>query len=191
MNQWLPFNNFSEVKSMKILFVDIDGTLTETISGHTFKQSPTDVKIIEGADKAIAHFAKSGWHIVGVSNQGGIASGHKSLDATFQEFAFTLELFPDLQDIYFCPDFDGKQLFFTSKYDVPLEIGFLEEQLEGTYRKPNPGMIQYVLTGIEDEGKTVDECLFVGDREEDETAARAASIPFMLASIWRSNYEAF
>jgi D-glycero-D-manno-heptose 1,7-bisphosphate phosphatase len=174
---------------MKILFVDIDGTLTETISGHTFKQSPTDVKIIEDADKAIAHFAKLGWHIVGVSNQGGIASGHKSLDATFQEFTFTLELFPDLQDIYFCPDFDGKQLFVTSKYDVPLEIGFLEEQLEGTYRKPNPGMIQYVLTGIEDEGKTVDEAWMVGDRPEDGQCAINAGINFCPADVWRNKFR--
>lgn len=46
---------------MKILFCDIDGTLTETISGATFKQHSRDVKIIPGADKAIAHFVSRGY----------------------------------------------------------------------------------------------------------------------------------
>lgn len=114
---------------MKILFVDIDGTLTETISGHAFKQNPQDVKIIGGADQAIIHFAKLGWHIIGISNQGGIASGHKTLEATFQEFEFTLDLFPDLRDIYFCPDFEGQKLFVVSRREVPLEVGYLKEHL--------------------------------------------------------------
>ena len=174
---------------MKILFVDIDGTLTETISGHTFKQHPQDVKVMDGADRAIAHFVRLGWHIIGISNQAGIAAGHKSIDATCQELEFTLDLFPDLQEIYFCPDFDGKQLFVVSKDDVLLEVGFLEEQLEGTYRKPNPGMIQYVLTGIEDEGKTVSEAWMIGDRpQDDEQCAINAGINFCPADVWRDKF---
>jgi D-glycero-D-manno-heptose 1,7-bisphosphate phosphatase len=174
---------------MKILFCDIDGTLTETISGHAFKQSPTDVKIIDGADKAIAHFADKGWQTVGVSNQGGIASGYKTLEATFQEFEFTLDLFPSLQEIYFCPDLEGKQLFVVSRGDVPLEVGFLEEQLEGEYRKPNPGMIQYVLIGIGDEGKTIHEVWMVGDRPEDKDCAFHAGISFCFANAWRDRFR--
>ncbi|MEH2034024.1 MAG: hypothetical protein V7K67_31200 [Nostoc sp.] len=91
---------------MKILFCDIDGTLTETISGHTFKQSPTDVKIIVGADKAIAHFADLGWLIVGVSNQGGCDTINrdtgkplKSFEDAIAEMQFTLKLFPRLKAI--------------------------------------------------------------------------------------------
>jgi D-glycero-D-manno-heptose 1,7-bisphosphate phosphatase len=63
---------------VKILFVDVDGTLTETLSGHTFKQHPRDVKIIEGADRAIAHFACLEWTIIGVSNQGGVSAGFEA-----------------------------------------------------------------------------------------------------------------
>jgi D-glycero-D-manno-heptose 1,7-bisphosphate phosphatase len=138
---------------------------------------------------AIAHFAKLGWHIIGISNQGGVASGHKTLEATYQEFEFTLELFPELEDIYFCPDFEGKQLFVVSREDVPLEIGFLEEQLEGQYRKPNPGMIQYVLLLIEDEGKTADEVWMIGDRPEDEQSAINARVNFCPAEVWRDRFK--
>ncbi len=79
----------------KILFVDIDGTLTETISGHAFKQHPQDVKVIEGVQSAIAYFISKGWMVIGVSNQGGIAKGFKTLAATVDEMIFTLSLIPD------------------------------------------------------------------------------------------------
>ncbi len=93
---------------MKILFVDIDGTLTETISGNPFKQHPQDVKVMEGADKAVAYFHGQGWRIIGISNQGG--AGHKSLEDAIAEMKLTQELLPQLLTIYFCPDFEGVQL---------------------------------------------------------------------------------
>lgn len=99
----------------KILFLDIDGTLTETISGADFKQHPEDVKIIEGAYWAIAHFHSSGWTCIGVSNQGGVAKGFKSLEATIQEMQFTLGLIPELELILFCPDFEGERIISVAK----------------------------------------------------------------------------
>lgn len=182
---------------MKILFCDVDGTLTETISGDTFKQSPRDVKIIEGADKAIAHFASLGWLIVGISNQGGCAAinpetgkPRKTIEDTIAEMQFTLELLPQLSAIYFCPDFEGKDCWRVSPFDA-YEISDRETQLIGEFRKPDAGMLKLAKLFVEDGGEDVGECLFVGDREEDESAASAASIPFVFASIWRSNYESF
>ena len=167
--------------SMKILFVDIDGTLTETISEYAFKQSPNDVKIIEGADKAVAHFAKLGWHIIGVSNQGGVASGFKTIADTIEEMANTLRLFPGLSRIYFCPDFEGKELYFVSRDDcdrVILLIDFI------SCRKPSPGMIKNVLLG-----KDVTEVWMVGDRPEDEQCAANAGVNFCPADMWRDRFR--
>jgi hypothetical protein len=58
-NQAPPPKNVDN--DLKLLFVDVDGTLTETLSGSPFKQSPDDIKPIEGAhsdrdeDKQCAH----------------------------------------------------------------------------------------------------------------------------------------
>lgn len=124
---------------MKILFCDIDGTLTETISGHTFKQHPKDVKIIEGADKAIAHFARNRCRIIGISNQGGIAKGFKSLEETIEEMRYTLELLPQLIAIYFCPDFEGNECYKVSPGSYALLFRSADKE---SFRKPGCGMLQ-------------------------------------------------
>jgi D-glycero-D-manno-heptose 1,7-bisphosphate phosphatase len=174
---------------MKILFCDIDGTLTETISGHTFKQSPTDVKIIEGADRAIAHFATQGWVIMGVSNQAGIASGFKTLDATVEEMKFTLDLFPQLELIMFCPDFEGKVCAVVNR-----DTNGSYKQITNphqNFRKPNPGMIKYGLKLIDTDYATEEyEVWMAGDRpQDDEQCAINAGINFCPADVWRDKFK--
>jgi len=63
----------------RLLLVDLDGTIREPLSGGQFIQHPQDQRIIKGADKAIAHYHKEGWVIVGITNQGGVAAGFKQL----------------------------------------------------------------------------------------------------------------
>ncbi|ACC81182.1 HAD hydrolase-like protein [Nostoc punctiforme] len=179
---------------MNILFVDIDGTLTETISGHTFKQSPTDVKIIDGADKAIAHFAALGWLIVGISNQGGCAAinpetgkPRKTIEGTIAEMQFTLELLPQLTAIYFCPDFEGNDCWKVSQFDA-YETSDREMQLIGEFRKPNAGMLKLVKLFVEDGGEDVEEMVMVGDRPEDLECASAMECKFMWAENWRKEF---
>lgn len=176
---------------MKVLFVDVDGTLTETISGHTFKQHPQDVKVIEGADKAIAYFAQQRWKIIGVSNQGGIAKGFKSLESTIAEMEFTLNFFPGLDCIYFCPDFEGRECYCTERQEIKqeaLEFGQLFPKYQGLFRKPNPGMIKLASHTID--GKiNLEECWLIGDRPEDEQCANNAGINFCPADMWRDRFR--
>ena len=166
---------------MKILFCDVDGTLTETISGKPFKQHPKDVKIIDGADKAVQHFNKLGWLIIGVSNQGGVAAEHKSLDDAIAEMAYTKLLLPELRRIYFCPDYEGKQLFSDDGY----EISAFSDCTGYNFRKPNPGMITHFIKNID---QPIDKCLMTGDRPEDEECALNAGIKFIEAQAWRKMY---
>lgn len=182
------------MNEMKMLFVDIDGTLTETISGHPFKQHPQDVKIIEGADKAVAHFAKLGWHIVGISNQGGCAAinpetgkPRKTIEATIAEMQFTLGLLPQLTAIYFCPDFEGNDCWRVSPLDA-YEISDRETQLIGEFRKPNAGMLKLAKLFVED-SEDVEEMMMIGDRPEDEQAAVNAGINFCPANVWRDRFK--
>ncbi|MEH2138609.1 polynucleotide kinase [Nostoc sp.] len=179
---------------MKILFVDIDGTLTETIGGHAFKQSPTDVKIIEGADKAIAHFADLDWLIVGVSNQGGCAAinpktgkPRKTIEDTIAEMQFTLELLPQLSAIYFCPDFEGDNCWRVSSLDA-YEISDRETQLIGEFRKPDAGMLKLAKLFVEDGSSDVIEMAMVGDRPEDLECASAMGCNFLWAEQWRKQF---
>ncbi|MEH2152087.1 polynucleotide kinase [Nostoc sp.] len=180
---------------MNILFVDIDGTLTETISGHAFKQSPVDVKIIKGADKAIAHFADLGWLIVGVSNQGGCAAinpetgkPRKTIEDTIAEMQFTLDLLPQLTAIYFCPDFEGNDCWRVSSLDA-YKISDRETQFLGEFRKPDAGMLKLAKLFVEDGGEDAEQMIMVGDRPEDEQAAANANINFCPAQVWRDRFR--
>lgn len=168
--------------SIKILFCDIDGTLTETISGNAFKQHPQDVKIIEGADRAIAHFHGQGWLIIGISNQGGIEKGFKSIVTAIEEMAYTLSLFPQLAKIYFCADFKGKEVYFVDRLEcdrILLPENFI------SCRKPSPGMIKHVLNALV---TPIEDIWLVGDRLEDEQAAINAGINFCPADMWRNRF---
>lgn len=163
----------------KLLLLDLDGTIREPVSGQKFIQHPRDQRVIEGADKAIVHYHGHGWLPIGISNQGGVAAGHKSLEDCVQEQFYTLELFPQLHKIYFCPDYEGKQLgcCYRNHYNVLFPSGY------PSFRKPGAGMLEYAIQTHDSE-----ECWYVGDRPEDEAAAVAASVNFVWANIWRDRF---
>jgi D-glycero-D-manno-heptose 1,7-bisphosphate phosphatase len=99
----------------KLLLVDGDGTIRKPITRNQFIQNPRDQKIIAGATDAIAQFHNQGYTIIGISNQGGVAMGYKSLEDTIAEQLYTLELLPQISCIYFCPDLEGKHCWLVSK----------------------------------------------------------------------------
>lgn len=93
---------------MKLLLLDLDGTVRETISSATFINEPTDQKLIAGVGEAIAQYSIQVWQIIGISNQGGVKAKFKSLNSCLDEQRHTLELLSHLMTrIYICPD-DGK-----------------------------------------------------------------------------------
>ena len=161
----------------KLLLLDMDGTVREPASGEKFIQHPLDQKIMHGADIAIALADAQGWFIIGITNQGGVAAGKKSLRDCVEEQVYTIKLLPVIHKIYFCPDFDGKELgcVYRTSYTVFSPPGY------SSFRKPGAGMIEYAI-----DTHTVGECLFVGDRPEDEQAAASAGIKFLWADAWRA-----
>lgn len=167
----------------KILFLDLDGTVRRTKSGATFISDPYDQELIPGVEDAIARYHD--WVIVGVTNQGGVAAGFKSLGDCIAEQYRTLELIPQMRWILFCPD-DGISCKQVSK-DIKLGGKFYaKDKDKKAFRKPNPGMIHCALDVLfREEYSKSTETLMVGDRSEDEQCAKNANIPFMWAEDWR------
>lgn len=165
---------------MPLLLLDMDGTVREPLAGHKFIQRPHDQQIIAQAEQAIAYYAALGWEIVGVTNQAGIASGKKSLQSCIKEQEYTLALLPDLLEIYFCPDFEGKKCFCVTRSDVH---NYSKQPESGAFRKPQPGMLNLAIRLHQPE-----QALMIGDRVEDKAAAIAAKIKFQHAQSWRQTY---
>jgi D-glycero-D-manno-heptose 1,7-bisphosphate phosphatase len=174
----------------KILFCDIDGTLRTTSSGETFAKHSRDYKIIPGVYFKLSQAINEGWKIHGISNQGGVAAGHKSLEQCVDEMYYTMDLIPHLISILFCVDFEGKKCLEVSRMNI-YHIKNLQNisgefpELIGSYRKPKAGMLEIILR--RENLKTpfdFDECYMIGDRNEDQAAASAIGIPFIWAKDW-------
>lgn len=163
---------------MKLLLLDLDGTVRESKSGATFINKPDDQKLIQGVEDAIAHYKD--WTVVGITNQGGVAAGHKSLEDAIAEQQYTLNLLPQIQKIYFCSDFEGNEGYLVKPTGKVTKVE--NPKYLGSFRKPNPGMLLLAQDSCLD---SIEEVLYVGDRAEDEAAALAAGIPFMWADQWR------
>ena len=166
----------------KIIFLDLDGTVRETKSGAKFINDPFDQELIQGVSFWLKKFRKEGFILVGITNQGGIAAGYKSLESAISEQKFTLQLAPQIDSILFCSDFEGEQCFMVNRQvstqitaeNFPfIAIGNMR------FRKPEPGMIEFILAN--NEGVDREQCLMFGDRAEDEECARNAGINFKWA----------
>lgn len=167
----------------KILFVDCDGTIREPKSGAKFIQHPQDQQIIKEADQAIANYARMKYTIIGVSNQGGVAAGHKNLADCIAEQEYTLNLFPLIETILFCPDYEGMVCYRVWRKFAGFDLDACnrEEFDYPSFRKPGAGML---ILGMELCSAERHDCLMVGDRPEDEAAAGAAGVQFLWAMNW-------
>jgi D-glycero-D-manno-heptose 1,7-bisphosphate phosphatase len=172
---------------MNLLLIDKDGTLVKTKSGEKFVNKPWDQELLPGVKEAFDHYKPRNWKIIIISNQGGVAAGHKTFTDAINEMRFCMELLPDIQECYFCPDYDGESCYrvwnddFINYNSESFPVWELEIQKQ--FRKPSPGMLK-LAAHIEAANKI----WYVGDRDEDEQAAKAANINFIWADIWRMRF---
>lgn len=176
----------------KAILFDIDGTLTETISGKTFKQNPTDIKAIEGIKRGLEYFSKLRYTLIGISNQGEVAAGHKSIDSAIEEMQNTLKLLP-LECIYICPDFEGNEVYAINYTDYRHQLrnklyhpNAKNTLLFDSFRKPNPGMIAKAIWDFNLHDAL--DMWYIGDRPEDESAAAAAGVNFLWAEVFHKRF---
>lgn len=149
----------------RVVFLDNDGTLIEDAQHHF---DPSLIRLMPEARRAIMRFVRSGYSIVVVTNQPGIAHG------TFPERVMELvrdrliELFTpmsaQLVGFYYCPHHpDGSVSAFA---------------IECECRKPGAGMI---LRAAEELGVDPASCWMVGDTLDDvESGNRAGCRTILL-----------
>jgi D-glycero-D-manno-heptose 1,7-bisphosphate phosphatase len=169
-----------------LLILDKDWTLIKPVKEGVFPETPWDQKPIDNDMVfAIAHLKNIGFEIVVASNQAGVEAGHKTLEEVFLEMRFLKEMFPEISDIYFCPDFSGRtcwRCWDTCKDDYRIiytvDNPFINPGIR-SFRKPEPGMLQLALDLHEQvDGAPI---IYVGDRPEDQQAAQRANVEFCWA----------
>lgn len=193
----------------RLLLIDLDGTIRQCKSDPTgFINSPQDQELILGVSDRLSEYQDNGWIIVGVSNQGGVAAGFKSLVDCFKEMQHTLRLAPQLSEIYFCPDagescwrirpFRIGRLFTIHRRTEYLRSLF--PWMQSGFRKPECGMLSLAIdhfAGIYYQPgafrcpywncstQAFEMVWMVGDRPEDQQAALSLGVPFLDAATWR------
>lgn len=163
--------------------IDMDGTLREPLSGHFYCQHPQDQQIIAGAGTAIQAY-QDDWMIIGITNQAGVAAGYKTMQECIQEQQYTLQLVPQLKEIYFCPDFEGRRCFRVTRHNAH---NHSQTRWFRQYRKPHPGMLKLTMVR---HNHLPENCVYVGDRPEDEEAARRAGVAFEWVGDWIARHQA-
>ncbi|MFM6065949.1 MAG: HAD hydrolase-like protein [Sphaerospermopsis kisseleviana] len=152
---------------MKLALLDKDGTLVTSTNPSGFVSSPEDQILRQGSLNLVKKLLDLGYNLVVVSNQGGVASGHKTLRTAIDEMLYCNQLFVKslkrsvFEMFYFCPDFKGESCWYcepqkwTNFHKInewrfspqDLKGGWLEneEKTAGKYRKPNCGMLKIAI----------------------------------------------
>lgn len=144
------------------LFVDLDNTVRETLTGRAHPIWPEDQTLRPGALERLAEYRARGYAIVGVTNQGGVAFGTLSEQDVVEINQYLQErLAPGVFDlILYCPHHP---------------YGYIRAYThDASCRKPRPGMAYEARDRL---GLDLGASLMVGDMEVDRLFAENAGIP--------------
>lgn len=155
------------MNSYSLIIFDVDGTLTSTKSGATFRKSPDDWQWLPGRREKLHALCQEGVEIAIATNQGGVAFGYMDQGDM------------DTQLAKMCNQIGGNYQLFVCYAHPKASIEWYGEEIDLFDRKPNPGMLFKAMLAAR---VTVKETLMVGDRPEDEEVAQAAGVSFMWAS---------
>lgn len=147
-----------------IVFLDRDGVLNED-TGYLVKSA--DLAWIEGAFEAVARLHKSGYRVVVVTNQSGVARGFYTEDDVQRlHHWMDLEIAGHggrISAFYYCPYLP----------DAPIA----QYRSDHPDRKPRPGML---LKAVREFPADLSKSFMIGDKETDMEAAAALGVPGFL-----------
>ena len=141
----------------KVLFLDRDGVINKDVS-YLYKIA--DLQWVDGAKEALKLAHDSGYELIVVTNQSGVARGYdteEDVQALHAELSRRLEADGvHILAYYYCPHHpEGSVAEYTKDCDC---------------RKPNPGML---TKAIQDWNVDVDGSFLVGDKPSDAQAAES------------------
>lgn len=141
----------------KALILDYDGTLRECIGGNgKFPVSEDQIEIKSGRTALIESYRAKGYHILGVSNQSGIAKGELTYEKATDLFQHTNKLLGCEIEFVFCPHQSAPPVCYCRKPAVGWGVHFINK---------------YKLNRKE--------CIFVGDLKTDETFSNRCGFQFI------------
>jgi D-glycero-D-manno-heptose 1,7-bisphosphate phosphatase len=156
----------------QLVIFDADGTLVRPKSGKDFREHADDWELLPGRLCACQGLQANGVKLAIASNQGGVAFGYLAESAIRQALH---DLGADIgaHMVRFCP--------FHPDGTLP------QYRCDSADRKPSPGMLQAVMNQLKIPSEHT---LFVGDRSEDEGAAKAAGVAFQWADTFFAPFVA-
>lgn len=159
----------------KAVFLDRDGTICEEVG---YLDNPSRLQLLPGSAEAIRALNESGWLVVVITNQSGVARGFFT-EETLHEINQTLKdelaaVGARIDATYYCPHH-------------PTE-GEGPYRLDCDCRKPKPGMIVRAVADLEID---LNQCWMVGDRYGDVALAHTAGVrsALVLTGYGREEWE--
>lgn len=164
-----------EEKAVRVLYVDLDDTIRKGYDSlGRFVNTAADVEVFDGVADLLWEYKKLGWRIIGVSNQGGIALGHMTMQDCVQAMAETQRQTRMAFDkLLWCSHHPDAE-------DPEMSVCWC--------RKPKAGLVIEGALSLRE--KTLEMYpphmgVFVGDRMEDQGCAANAGLFFVDAVEWR------
>lgn len=156
-----------EVKPALVL--DMDGTVRRSRSGQKFISDIQDIELFPDVEARLWTFRDMGWLILGATNQGGVAYGHRTEKDVEDEMKWTRGLFD-------ADPFHHVLQALSAGGNSRVEPYCHESML----RKPHIGMLALFEVYFFERGLIIDwpNSLVVGDRMEDYWLARNARVSF-------------
>jgi D-glycero-D-manno-heptose 1,7-bisphosphate phosphatase len=156
-----------------LVIFDVDGTLVTTKSGKEHREGPEDWKLLPGRKQLCDDLLKRRIKIAIATNQGSAAFEIPG----FTRAAVKAELEQTVKELV------GDEAFWS----VPIMVAYnhpegkvvVSPRETPDMRKPGGGMLTEACW---ETGTVRARALMVGDRPEDQAAARAAGVPFMWAA---------
>ena len=156
-------------EDLDLLLVDLDGTIrTCTVPGQPCPNGPGEQVLIPEAVTALVDAWGCGVPIVGITNQGGIGLGFMS-EADFRE---------TIQELNRMLFEEGNGLAIDK-----IKVCAHRPDAGCPCRKPSRVMLDGAIHEANADPRHV---LFVGDRDSDRLAAKAAGVRFMWAADWHA-----
>lgn len=142
------------------IFLDRDGVIIRKAADGEYITNVEEMEFLPGSAEAIAAISRSGFKVIVVTNQRGVATGKVKLLDLENIHARLRQVVADLGgnicDVFYCP------------HDIP----------EGcTCRKPKPGML---LLAAKKYQLQLSECWMIGDADTDITAGKEAGCKTVL-----------